>query len=154
MLTIRDVLEKKGYETWSVEPGVTVYKALELMAENDIGAVMVLDHGKLLGIFSERDYARKVILYGKSSKDTRVGDLMSSPVITVGPNTSINECLVLMTANHIRHAPVVEYGRVIGMVTVGDIVSAVIATREMTIRDLENYITGKDFEYRPMYLGG
>jgi CBS domain-containing protein len=137
-----------------VEPKVTVFKALELMSTNDIGAVLVMEHGRLLGIFSERDYARKVILYGKSSKETTVGDLMTSPVITIDPKNPINDCLVLMTANHIRHVPVVEYGRVIGMATIGDIVSAVISAQESTIRDLENYITGKDFEYRPMYLGG
>ncbi len=137
-----DVLKLKDNNIWSVSPQETTYKALEIMADKNIGALLVIDEGKIVGVFSERDYARKVILKGKSSKKTNVGELMSSPVICINPEKSIEECMALMTATHHRHMPVIEYGKLIGLVSIGDVVNAIITTQKITIQDLKNYITG------------
>lgn len=142
MITIKQILRFKP-EVWTIEPDATVYKALELMAEKNIGALPVVQDGNLIGIFSERDYARKCILLGRFSKDTLVSELMSSPVITVPPETTISECLALMTNQKIRHLPVMEAGRLIGIVTIGDIGKAIISEQEVAIRSLEGYITGR-----------
>jgi CBS domain-containing protein len=122
-----------------------VYKALELMAEKNIGALPVVDAesgGTLIGMFSERDYARKVILKGKSSQATTVSELMSSPVTTVGPDDTIETCMELMTTRHIRHLPVIDHGQMIGLVSIGDVLNALVREQRVLIQDLENYIVG------------
>ena len=142
MQTIRQLLEAKGKDIWSISPHVTVFKALRIMAEKDIGALLVIDNQKLVGIFSERDYAQKVILKGKSSKETNIGDLMTKEVIYIEPNNTLHECMAVMTANHIRHMPVLENNQLIGIVTLGDVVKQIISDQEFTIRELEKYISG------------
>jgi CBS domain-containing protein len=121
------------------------YEALELMADKNIGAILVVENKNLVGVFSERDYARKVILKGKSSKMTTVGDLMSSPPITAGPELTLRECMMLMTANHIRHLPILEGGTLIGVVSIGDVVNAIITEQQEQIEELENYITENEY---------
>lgn len=143
-MTVQDVLRKKGKGYWAVSPATTAYDALELMAEKNIGALMVVDGKRLLGMFSERDYARKVILKGKSSRTTSVAELMSSPPICAGPGMSLHECMVLMTGNHIRHVPVLEDGVIQGVLSIGDVVAATIACQEEIIHQMENYIAGDD----------
>ena len=147
-MTVRDILRTKGHGYLGMPPAATAYAALEVMADHDIGALLVLDEGRLIGIFSERDYARKVILKGKSSRSTTVGELMSSPPICASPELTVRECMILMTGNHIRHLPVLVNGDVIGVVSLGDVVSAVIRNQEATINQLENYITGDDYPAR------
>jgi CBS domain-containing protein len=140
--TVRQILQSKGGNIWSVAPQVTVFEALVLMAEKDVGALVVVEGGKLVGIFSERDYARKVVLKGRSSKDTQVGELMSSDVLYVHPDQTIEECMALMTNKHFRHLPVLDNDKLVGMITIGDAVKAVIADQEVMIDSLENYIRG------------
>ena len=142
-MTVRQILKNKGSQVWSTEPQVTVYAALQLMAEKDIGALLVLADGKLVGIFSERDYARKVILHGKSSAETRVSEIMTSGVVTVGPDQTIGECMALMTEKRFRHLPVVEGDQVLGVISIGDVVKAIISNQQFVITQLESYITGK-----------
>lgn len=144
MSTVRDVLGTKAPGVWDVAPGATVYEALERMAEKDVGALVVVEDGGLVGIFSERDYARRVILAGRSSREMRVRDLMVAPVLTVRPDQSIDECMALMTERRVRHLPVVEDGALVGIVTIGDVVKRILAEREATIEHLENYITGSE----------
>jgi len=147
-VTVADMLKKKGQGYWATMPESTAYSALELMADKNIGALLVMDGKRLAGIFSERDYARKVILRGRSSKTTLVGDLMTSPAITAGPDLSLHECMVLMTANHIRHLPILDRGDVVGVLSIGDVVAAIIASQEETIHQLEDYISGEDYAVR------
>jgi len=142
MITVKQLLKTKSPNIWTIESKVTAYKALQLMSERQIGAVMVLEKGKLVGVFSERDYARKVILKGKSSKDTLVSELMSHPVCYVRPEQTIEDCMALMTAKRIRHLPVLENDQLIGIVTIGDVVKTIISEQKFTIQQLENYITG------------
>lgn len=142
MLTVRHILEGKGGHVWSVAPDTTVYDALKLMAEKNLGAVVVLQGNKLAGIFSERDYARKVILKGKSSKETTVEEIMTQDVVTVEARHSIEECMSMMTSKRIRHLPVVEAEKIVGVISIGDIVKAIISDQEYTIKQLESYITG------------
>jgi CBS domain-containing protein len=142
MKSIRDILREKGEAVWSISPEASVLKALELMAEKNIGALLVIDKGSLVGIISERDYARKVILKGKMSRTTRVRDIMTVSVLVVGPEQSVDECMALMTNKHVRHLPVLESGRLIGMISIGDVVKAVISDKNFTIEQLVNYITG------------
>jgi CBS domain-containing protein len=142
MTTVRQVLQRKSPGVWTVGPQATVYEALTLMAQMNIGAVLVVEDDALAGIFSERDYARKVILMGRSSRDTTVGELMSHPVVSVNPDIPIEACMALMTERHFRHLPVVEDGRLIGIVSIGDLGKAIIADQKIFIRDLETYITG------------
>ena len=141
MKTVRDILQSKQAAMWTVPPQATAYEALQLMAEKDIGAVVVVDKAKPVGIFSERDYARKVILKGKSSKETSVRELMSRPVLYVHPEQAVEECMALMTEKRVRHLPVMDARKLTGIVSIGDIVKAVIADQEFTIHQLENYIT-------------
>ncbi len=142
MRNVRDVLREKGSDIWTVRPEITVYDALVLMAEKNIGAVVVLDgDDRLAGIFSERDYARKVILKGKSSQETTIDEVMTHGVLTVSPSRSIDECMALMTDRHIRHLPVVDDDRLVGMISIGDVMKAAIADREVLIEQLEHYIT-------------
>lgn len=140
-LSIGQVLKAKGFGYSFIHPSRTAFDALEVMAERNIGALLVMDDGKLVGMFSERDYARKVILKGRSSKTSQVRDLMSSPPITTTPDASISECMRVMTRNHIRHLPVMEGDSVMGVVSIGDVVHAIISDQENTIQDLESYIT-------------
>lgn len=136
------LLANKGHEVWSVGPDDTVFEALQRLAEKDVGALVVLDGGELVGIFSERDYARKVILQGKSSTDTLVREVMSSRVLYVRPEQSVDECMALMTKNHFRHLPVVDGNQLVGVISIGDLVKSVISHQEFLIEQLENYITG------------
>ena len=140
-ITVGQVLRSKGQEFWYVAPSMTAYEALEIMADKNVGALLVVEGGKLVGIFSERDYARKVILKGKSSKSTEVRELMTSPPICIEPEKSIHECMVLMTKNHIRHVPVSDPRGLMGVVSIGDIVNSIISDQEATIEELESYIT-------------
>jgi len=142
MITVRDVLRDKGNQTWSAFPETTVFDALKLMAEKNIGAVIVLDGETIVGIFSERDYARKVILYGKSSKETTLREVMTTEVVSVRPPQSMEEGMVLMTDKRIRHLPVVEGEKLVGMISIGDVVKAIIRDKDFLIRQLEHYITG------------
>ena len=136
------ILSEKGDQIWSVSPSDTVYDTIRLMATKGVGALIVLDDEGLNGIVSERDYARKVILEGRSSRDTRVGDICSSPAITISPQASAEEGLALMTNRHIRHLPVVENDQLLGVVSIGDLVSAVIGDQQQLIEELERYVTG------------
>lgn len=142
MKTVRHVLQVKGRQTWSIRPDASVYDALTLMADKEVGALLVLDGGKLVGIISERDYARKVILKGKSSLETPVRDIMTPKVICVRPEQTIEECMALMTDKHVRHLPVVVGDEVVGVISIGDLVKAVIAEKDFMIKQLEDYITG------------
>ncbi len=137
------ILKHKGGTVWSVTPTASVYQAIEMMAEKQAGALLVISEGKLAGIISERDYTRKVILKGKSSKQTRVKEIMTSPVVCVTPEHTVDECMRVMTRNRIRHLPVVESEKVVGVVSIGDLVHWIIEVQEETIGQLENYITGK-----------
>jgi CBS domain-containing protein len=140
--TVRVVLEKKGDRLWSVAPEASVYEALEMMAEHDVGALMVISEREIVGVFSERDYARKIILLGKSSRDTTVREIMTSPAITVGPEQTVNDCMQLMTRMRIRHLPVVQEGVVIGVVSIGDVVNWTIQRQEEQIEHLNRFIVG------------
>ncbi len=140
---IRHILESKGNQIWSVSPDTFVYDALKLMAEKGIGALLVIDGGKITGIMSERDYARKITLLGKSSKDTPVSEIMSTEVVYVLPSQSAEMCMALMSEKRIRHLPVMENDKLLGIVSIGDVVKAVIDQKEDTINELTNYITGR-----------
>ncbi len=136
------LLRNKGHEVFSIAPDCTVYDALKVFDEKNIGALLVFDSKKMVGIFSERDYARKVVLKGKSALTTTVREVMTEHVITVGVGEDIQDCMDLMTNRHIRHLPVVKDGAVIGIISIGDIVKAIISEQKTTIRDLEKYIMG------------
>ena len=142
MQTVADILSSKGRAVWSVKPTDTVLEALRVMAEHDTGAVVVLDGDKLVGIFTERDYARKVVLNGRTSSETAVAELMSHSVTCVTPERSINDCMMLVTDKRLRHLPVLDHKHVIGMVSIGDLVKARIEDQEFTIRELQKYVTG------------
>ena len=141
MFIVRQILEAKGYDVWSVNPDTTIYEALQLLAAKGIGAVLVLEDDTLVGIFSERDYARKVVLQGKSSRATPVREAMTDRVIYVRPDQSVEACMALMTEHHIRHLPVLEGNRVVGVISIGDVVKSVISQQANTIYHLETYIT-------------
>ena len=143
MKTVTFLLRAKGNEVLTVSPDTPVFEALGVMAEKNVGAVLVVEGERLVGIFSERDYARKVILKGKSSKETPVREIMSSTVLYVTPERTIEECMVLMTEKRVRHLPVLEGDRLVGVISIGDIVKEVIAEQEFIIEQLQNYITGR-----------
>ncbi len=140
--TIGQLLQTKGNQIWSIEPQATAYRALQIMAEKNVGALLVIDKDQLVGIFSERDYARKVILKGKSSRETSVSELMTLEVFYINTDSTIEEGMALMTAKHIRHLPVLEDMQLVGIVTLGDVVQQIIAEQKFTIGELEKYITG------------
>jgi CBS domain-containing protein len=139
MKTARDILQVKGHEIWSIGPDATVYEALQLMADKNAGAVLVLDDGELVGILSERDYARKVILKGRASRETPVREIMSEKVVCIHPDTLIEVCMELMTDKRIRHLPVCEDDRLIGVVSIGDVVNAIIAEQRYIIGQLRAF---------------
>ncbi len=146
MKSVREVLKTKTKEVWSILPYATVFDALKLMGEKKIGALMVIDdHGKVAGIISERDYARKVILKGKASKETKVEEIMTpaSEMFAVKPDNSVEECMILMTGKHVRHLPVFEKDKFIGVVSIGDVVKSIISEQEALIEHLSGYIAGK-----------
>jgi CBS domain-containing protein len=140
MKTIRQMLNEKGNTVYSATPDMHVFEALELMAEKDIGALLVVENEQLIGVFSERDYARKVILKGRSSRDVYVKDIMSSPPIFIRPDNTNEQALALMSAKHIRHLPVMEGNKLIGIVTIGDLVNTIIDEQKLVIDRLEKYI--------------
>jgi CBS domain-containing protein len=141
--TVSDLLKTKGNEIWSTTPDASVYEALQAMAEKNVGALLVLEGEKIVGIFSERDYARKLVLEGKSAHTTPVRAVMTSAVIGIGQGHSIDECMALMSDRRIRHLPVLDGDRVIGIVSIGDVVKEVIQDQKFTIALLEEYITGR-----------
>ena len=140
--TVGVLLQQKPAQIWSIEPGASVYRAIEMMADRQVGALLVIEKGVLKGIVSERDYARKVILKGRSSKDMTVAEIMTSPVIFVSRDHSVEDCMRIITKNRIRHLPVLKEGEVTGMISIGDLVNWVITEQEHTIRHLEAYISG------------
>ena len=142
MNSVRQLIKEKGNNVWTISPNQTVYQALELMAEKDVGAVLVTEGTKVVGIFTERDYARKVILKGISSVNTNVSKLMVKEVIYVTQNESIDDCMALMTENRIRHLPVIEDEKLVGIVSIGDVVNHIISLQEFKINELKKYITG------------
>ena len=146
MKTVKDILQaKERKEVWSVTPDTLIYRALQLLSEKKIGALVVLEEGELVGIVSERDYARKVILEGKSSKETYTREIMSTKVFVVSPETTVEECMALMTEKRIRHIPVVDKAsnKVVGLVSIGDVLKTVISDQKILIENLSNYIMGK-----------
>ena len=142
MKSVEKVLRTKGSQAWHIAPQATVYEALQLMSEKEIGSILVLEEGEVVGIFTERDYARKLILKGKFSKDTAVRELMTQDVLYVEPQNTIEDCMVLMTKNRVRHLPVMDNGKLAGIVSLGDMVKHIISEQESTIAQLEKYITG------------
>lgn len=142
MDSVRQLLRTKGGNVWTISPDATVYQALEFMAEKDIGALVVTQDEEVVGIFSERDYARKVILQGKSSMNTSVGELMVKQVYYVSPENTIEDCMSLMTEKRIRHLPVLKDKELVGLISIGDVVNQVIKHQKFKIRELEKYITG------------
>ncbi|MGA9532631.1 MAG: CBS domain-containing protein [Anaerolineales bacterium] len=143
MKSVRHLLDVKGHEVWTIEPEATVYQALVVLAEKDIGALVVTQDENLVGIFSERDYTRKVALHGRVSKETRVSAVMTPDVITLGPDQPIDDCMSLMTEHRIRHLPVLEDGEIVGLISIGDVVKEVIEEQEFQINQLTNYISGE-----------
>ena len=141
--TIDALLNHKSPMIWSVAPDATVFDAIRLMSDRNIGALLVMEGKRLVGMFSERDYTRKVILRGKSSKTTAVREIISAPVISVDPQSTIEECMRLMTEHRIRHLPVLESDRVVGIVSIGDLVNWIISAQGMAISQMEDYISGK-----------
>jgi CBS domain-containing protein len=139
---VQRILSHKGPQVYSITPDRTVFEALEQLAEKDTGALVVMQGSDVVGMLSERDYARKVFLSGRSSKQTLVREIMTAPAVTVGPGTTVDECMQLMTAQRCRHLPVVDDGKVVGVVSIGDLVNWIITTQDFTIHQLEDYITG------------
>jgi CBS domain-containing protein len=142
MKTVRDILKIKGRDVWSVTVGATVFEALRLMAEKEVGALLVMDDRRIAGIISERDYARKIVLLGRTSPNTRVEEIMSSHVVYTHPDQSIEECMAIMTDRRIRHLPVMEEGKLVGIISIGDLVKTIITEQKFTIEQLERYISG------------
>jgi CBS domain-containing protein len=143
MKTVEQLLQGKRFSgVYTIGPDTRVYEALCLMADKDVGALMVTDAGRLVGVISERDYARKVILHGKSSHDIPVRDIMSHAVVTVRPEQTVDDCMALMTQRHVRHLPVVDGGKLVGVLSIGDLVKETISQQQFTIDQLESYIRG------------
>jgi CBS domain-containing protein len=142
MGTVRNILQQKGNAVYSIDPDSSVYDALELLEENNLGSLVVVDRGRLIGVFTERDYARKVILKGKSSKETPVREIMTDRPIVVTPNASIEQCMQLMTDKHIRHLPVMDGDELVGIISIGDLVRFTIEEKDYIIDTLSHYISG------------
>jgi CBS domain-containing protein len=142
MITVRQLLRDKGHDVWHIAPDASVYAALKLMAEKEIGSLLVLDRDELVGIISERDYSRKVVLKEKTTIDTPVKEIMTQELVTLNPEQTIGECMSLMTDKRIRHLPVLENERLIGIISIGDVVKAIISQQEFMIEQLERYIEG------------
>lgn len=140
--TIGSLLRNKGRQVWTAHPDMSVYEALALMSAREVGALPVVSGNALVGLVSERDYARKVILRGRSSRDTPVSEIMTSPVISAAPEATVDECMRAMTAHRVRHLPIVEDGRLTGIISIGDLVNWIIISQEKTIRHLHDYIVG------------
>jgi len=143
MITVKDILSEKGSKVWTISPDARVFDALKLMAEKGVGALIVFEKDDVVGIMSERDYARKIVLLGRHSQDTTVRDIMTSPVYGVHLDTTADECMALMTDKHIRHLPVCQNEKLAGVISIGDVVKAIIGQQKVTIENLENYIMGK-----------
>lgn len=143
MKTVRDILRDKGSNVYTTTPDATVYDALKQMAEKNVGALLVLEEEKLVGLISERDYSRKTILKGRFSKDTAVREIMTTAVITVDPEVDLEACMELFSDKHIRHLPVIDHEKVVGIISIGDAVRGVIDHKEFIIQEQEKYITGK-----------
>lgn len=141
--TIASILHNKGGQIWSVGPEETVYDAIAMMADKGIGALLILSEGKLVGVFSERDYARKIILQGRSSKSTRVREIMTADPVTVTAAHTVDECMRIITHHRVRHLPVMDGDKLLGVISIGDLVNAIIAAQAQTIDHLHTYITGK-----------
>jgi CBS domain-containing protein len=141
--TIDSILHHKGSKVWSVPPDITVFEAIKMLAEKNIGALPVVENGKVIGIFSERDYTRKVALAGKSSKGTRVREIISTDVIFVTPENTVEECMRLMTEHRIRHLPVCQEGRLAGFISIGDLVNWTISMQSAALDQMENYLAGR-----------
>jgi CBS domain-containing protein len=142
MLRVKQLLTRKGSQVWSIDVEEPVLEAIQMMADKHVGALPVTRGGELVGVISERDYARKVILLGRSSAETPVWQIMSAPVVTVSPADDVRQCMQVMTSKRIRHLPVVEDGRMVGMISIGDLVQAVIEEQDQTIEQLERFIAG------------
>jgi CBS domain-containing protein len=142
MNTIKQLLAAKGAQVWTIAPNASVFDALQLMAEHEVGALLVTEGARLVGIISERDYARKVVLHGKASKTLLVQDIMTSPVMSVTPDRSTEDCMALMTDKRIRHLPVLDNGKLVGVVSIGDLVKNIISEQKVLIKNLEQYIGG------------
>jgi CBS domain-containing protein len=142
MRTVRHILEAKGYDVWAIGPAETVHEALQLMAEKNVGALMVVEGESLVGILSERDYARRVELNQKTARDTLVKEIMTEKVVYIRPERTVQECMALMTDKHIRHLPVFQDDRLVGVISIGDVVKDVIAEQQFMIDQLESYISG------------
>lgn len=142
MKTVKDVLQAKGSFVWAVKPDESVFDALKLMAEKDVGGLVVMDGDRLVGIITERDYARKVIIEGRSSRDTQVAEVMTKKVLCVVPERTVEECMALMTDKRLRHLPVLENKKVTGVISIGDLVKAIIDEQRLLIDQLQSYITG------------
>jgi CBS domain-containing protein len=142
LIPVSSLLHHKGSAIWSVSPDSTVFDAIKLMAEKNIGALPVLSNGTLVGIFTERDYTRKVALQGKSSKDTHVWEIISNQIICVAPDESVEECMRLMTENRVRHLPVIEHDKLLGIISIGDLVNWIISSQNSAIEQMEQYIAG------------
>ncbi len=140
MKTVKQLVDEKPHKLLSITPSMSVFEALQKMAEFDVGALVILDEGRLVGIFSERDSARKLILYGKSSKETRVEEIMTTRVVCIGPDRSAEECMALMTDKRVRHLPVLEDKKVVAVISIGDVVREMIEDQKHTIEQLEQYI--------------
>lgn len=143
MGAVKDILASKGNETFTITPDTSVYQALELMVQKNVSALLVMENDKLAGIFTERDYARKVALKGKSSKDTLIGEIMTGNLITVSPDSTIDECMELMTGKYIRHLPVVDNDKLTGIISIGDVVRRIIQEQKSLIGHMEQYIAGQ-----------
>ena len=139
---VNDILKTKGNTTFSITPDTIVYEALEIMVEKNVSALVVLENEKLVGIFTERDYARKVILKGKTSKEARIAEIMTEDLITVSPDSTIDSCMRLMTSRFIRHLPVIENDQLVGIISIGDVVKYIIEEHKFIIENMEHYITG------------
>jgi CBS domain-containing protein len=143
MKTVKNILRAKGSKVYSISPDATVYEALKRMAEENVGSMLVFEGKELVGLISERDYSRKTILKGRLPKDTAVREIMTTSVVSVHPDDDIEECMELFTDKRVRHLPVIEKGKVVGLVSIGDVVKSIIDYKEFIIEELENYIKGK-----------